>query len=145
MKALSVKNPWVDLIFYSDKDVENRTWRLPETIKGAWILIHASKGADERAISRIKDLNKERILNQNGKIVGAIRVTDCIQNSKSKWAAKDQYHWIISDKILFKEKDFLEAKGQLNLWNFDLPEFHNSYFREYWNKKETERNNNHGK
>ena len=42
MKVLSVKQPWAYLLCASIKDIENRTWPLPEKYKGETILIQAS-------------------------------------------------------------------------------------------------------
>lgn len=42
MKALSVRQPWAYLLCSGIKDVENRTWKLPEKYKGERVLIHAS-------------------------------------------------------------------------------------------------------
>lgn len=135
MKVLSIKNPWADIILRADKDIENRTWKLPLELKGAWFLVHATKKNDDLAMRKIKDLNPEIMSAQNGKIIGAIRISDCVTNSKSKWAQKGQNHWVISDKILFKPSDYIEAKGQLGLWNFDLPDSYQDYFDRYWMKK----------
>lgn len=43
MKAISVKQPWAYLLCAGIKDIENRTWKLPEKYKGERVLIHASR------------------------------------------------------------------------------------------------------
>lgn len=46
MKALTIKQPWVDAICYFGKRVENRTWQPPKSIIGERIAIHAGKAFD---------------------------------------------------------------------------------------------------
>mgnify|MGYP000862248074 CR=1 FL=1 len=41
-KVLTVRQPWSYLICSGIKDIENRTWELPEKYKGERVLIHAS-------------------------------------------------------------------------------------------------------
>ena len=42
MKVLTVKQPWAYLLCAGIKDIENRTWKLPEKYRGERVLIHAS-------------------------------------------------------------------------------------------------------
>lgn len=46
MKALTVKQPWASLIASGIKGVENRSWKVPKSIQGQRIAIHAGKGFD---------------------------------------------------------------------------------------------------
>lgn len=43
-KVLSVKQPWSFLICSGIKDIENRSWKLPEKYKGERVLIHGEVG-----------------------------------------------------------------------------------------------------
>ena len=47
MRALSIKQPWADLIAYGHKNIENRTWKAPKDMIGERFLIHAAKGVDD--------------------------------------------------------------------------------------------------
>uniref|UniRef100_A0A6M3LBP2 Putative ASCH domain-containing protein n=1 Tax=viral metagenome TaxID=1070528 RepID=A0A6M3LBP2_9ZZZZ len=46
MKALSIRQPWAWLIVHGYKDVENRTWPLPEDMRGQRIYVHAGVKVD---------------------------------------------------------------------------------------------------
>jgi len=39
MKVLTVKQPWAYLLCAGIKDIENRTWKLPEKYRGERVLI----------------------------------------------------------------------------------------------------------
>ena len=45
MKAISLKQPWADLIVNGIKDIENRTWKTSYRGK---LFIHASKSFDRK-------------------------------------------------------------------------------------------------
>ena len=100
MKTLSVKQPWAYLLCSGIKDIENRTWKLPEKYKGERVLIHASASADK---GNLKDkfptiywdsLSCEEqdslILNTSVRsaIIGSVRFVDCVINHESIWAEK---------------------------------------------------------
>ena len=109
MKVLSVKQPWAYLICSGIKDIENRTWKLPEKYRGERVLIHASGKplADGRCISHL--LTKEQYahlieVNQgasamdimyleysNSAIIGSVRFVDCVVNHPSIWAEKTSF------------------------------------------------------
>jgi hypothetical protein len=41
MKALSIRQPWINAILHAGKCVENRTWA-NQTVRGTWVALHAS-------------------------------------------------------------------------------------------------------
>ena len=43
LPAISIRQPWAWAILYAGKDVENRTWQLPERFWGQDILLHAGQ------------------------------------------------------------------------------------------------------
>ena len=57
MRALSIRQPWADLILYAGKNIEKRTWRFPDKHKGERILIHAGKQPDQSGLARLDTLN----------------------------------------------------------------------------------------
>ena len=138
-KVLSVKQPWAYLQCAGIKDIENRTWKLPEKYRGESVLIHASGKplADGRCISHL--LTKEQYthlieVNQgasamdimyleysNSAIIGSVEIVDCVINHPSIWADKVVYNWVLANHILF-DKPILNVKGKLGFWNYDLPE-----------------------
>lgn len=44
MKALTISQPWAELIASGEKWVENRTWKAPESAFGKPLAIHAGSG-----------------------------------------------------------------------------------------------------
>lgn len=147
MKTLSVKQPWAYLLCSGIKDIENRTWKLPEKYKGERVLIHASKkpNADyslssmlsreqyKDAENRMRGLKALFATFDNSAIIGAVKFTDCVINHPSIWAEnidnmdrvmfgyKPIYNWVVSKAILF-DKPILNVKGKLRFWDYELPE-----------------------
>ena len=76
MKALSIKQPHADRILFAGKDVENRTWRLPQNMVGERILVHAGKRADGPY-----NESADRL----GAILGEVTITGCVEASSSEW------------------------------------------------------------
>ncbi len=52
-------------------------------------------------------------------IIGKVELADIIEDSKSKWALKNCYHWILKDTELF-DFPITHVKGKLRLFNYDL-------------------------
>lgn len=101
MKVLSVKQPWAYLLCAGVKDIENRTWKLPEKYKGERVLIHASaKSANfwktTKAFIVHKELAKipihefDRTTGLYSAIIGSVRFVDCTINHPSIWAEKTE-------------------------------------------------------
>ncbi|MDP4271495.1 MAG: ASCH domain-containing protein [Bacteroidota bacterium] len=143
MKALSVKQPWAWLICYGIKDIENRTWKPPEKMKGKRVLIHASA----KPAGHLRDvLNQEQrdalsadiCINGHddnckpSAIIGSVEIVDCVINNESIWADKTNlhefensltgengcipiYNWVLDNPVLF-DKPILNIKGKLNFW-----------------------------
>jgi len=105
MRCFAVKQPWASLIIYGGKDVENRSKPWPSTIKlPATVLIMASKKlADEASIDRAAILRHGNTGRAGlkglplGAILGTVRVTGCTQQSKSKWAEPDAFHYLLTN------------------------------------------------
>lgn len=135
MKSISVKQPWAYLLCAGIKDIENRTWELPEKYKGEWILIHASALKDANYFRRLPsyidkgillDLKEARDRVLYSCIVGAVKFSHSEIGHGSIWAEnsvgwKPIHNWVVQDAILF-EKPIRNVKGKLSFWEFDLPE-----------------------
>lgn len=127
MKVLTIKQPWATLIMQGDKRFEFRTW---QTKYRGGLLIHAGKGIDKEAMNRLEKYLPEKL--QYGKILGKVKLVDCIKMSPefkelllkensdiyTKSSFKENYGWQVSDVEVFK--DPIEAKGHLSLWEYDL-------------------------
>ena len=143
-KVLSVKQPWSFLICSGIKDIENRTWKLPEKYKGERVLIHAS--SDKKFnydVLNIKQYNafldKQTFKSDDfpfadkltrSAIIGSVEIVDCVINHPSIWAEytrgwpsdpKVIYHWVLANPILF-DKPILNVKGKLGFWDYYLSE-----------------------
>lgn len=46
--ALSVRQPWAELLLRGQKTVEYRGWALPEKFWGRWLILHASQSMSTR-------------------------------------------------------------------------------------------------
>lgn len=47
-----------------------------------------------------------------GAIVGSVEIVDCVRNSKSKWASRGQWHWVLDEpRYLSKPIPFEGALG----------------------------------
>lgn len=137
-KAISIKQPWAYLICAGIKDIENRTWRLPEKYKGERVFIQASAAKCEfnftsKQYELFRKLNMRRWYNNDfykSAIIGSVRFVDCVINHPSIWAEKSEvgqdeqtnewfkpiYNWVAADPILFDEP-ILNVKGKLSFWD----------------------------
>lgn len=151
MKTISLRQPWAYLLCAGIKDIENRTWKLPEKYKGERVLIHASgkpamKGFygvpfPDEFWNNLSDKGKDKLagdIDVRSAIIGSVRFVDCVVNHTSIWAEKSTpieldefgfpikydkkiYNWVVEDPILF-EKPILDVKGRLRFWDYELPE-----------------------
>lgn len=124
MKALTIKQPWADLIIAGIKDIENRTWK---TSYRGRVLIHTSKSPCSRgdldayplsALSENINLDKYAPGRfTNGAIIGSVDIVDCVMNHPSEWAEKGVYNWVLANPVKF-ENPILNVKGMLGLWDY---------------------------
>jgi hypothetical protein len=105
-RALSIRQPWAYAILHLGKDVENRPWR---THRRGRILIQASLNVRREGALKLK-LDPDEL--PTGAIVGSVEIADCTQNSKSKWAIRGQWHWILKNpRVLAKPIPFKRTLG----------------------------------
>lgn len=115
MKTISVKQPLAYLLCSGIKNIENRTWKLPEKYKGERVLIHASakdagnpqlilNNEDFKAIAMHfhnkwqKNVISEgelwdEIYRHRASIIGSVRFVDCVINHPSIWAEKTMFDY----------------------------------------------------
>lgn len=99
MIAITVKQPWAYLQCAGIKDIENRTWRLPEKHKGKRVLISSSAKSDANVLftpAQQAEIDKWKTHNilgfDTGAIIGSVVFTDCVVNHHSIWAEKTQFY-----------------------------------------------------
>lgn len=98
MKALSIQQPWAELILRGDKDIENRS--RCTSVRGI-IAIHASKTVDIEACAKY-GIDPSSLV--TGAIVGSVEITDCVYGvfaSKSRWATAGQCHYLLKNPKRF--------------------------------------------
>ncbi|MBQ8659385.1 MAG: ASCH domain-containing protein [Bacilli bacterium] len=126
MKALTVKQPWAQLIVDGYKKYEFRGWKTKYRGK---ILIHAGMSLEKDMMLRFKDYNLDCML---GAIIGEAELVDCILvDSKFNEELRnadpivygrsnhtETYAWKLENVIKYDAPIF--CKGQLGLWNYDV-------------------------
>jgi hypothetical protein len=139
MKALSIKQPWADLIASGAKDIENRSWR---THFRGRVYIHASaKMADYVFTSeQVKILVKSRLSKHDltfSAIIGEVDIVDCVINHQSIWAEHMRYftceetginilykgqdyiwNWVLANPVKY-DQPIMNVKGSLGFWNYE--------------------------
>ena len=123
MKALSIRQPWAQLIAIGAKDIENRTWRTSFTGR---IYIHTGQRFDPHAlewllshgVSPWKSLVLHtRKLIPTGGIIGEVDITGCVTESESLWF-EGPYGLTLANPTLYPR--LVPWKGHLGL--FDVPD-----------------------
>ena len=98
-RAISIRHPWAYAILHLGKDIENRPMR---THYRGRILIQASLKVEEDEARELK-LDPDEL--STGAIVGSVEIVDCIRGSKSKWANRGQWHWVLKNpRVLAKPR-----------------------------------------
>ncbi len=112
MMALSVKQPWADLIVEGVKDIENRTW--PTNRRGP-LLIHASRQWDDSDYAHLFGEKKDFVF---GALIGIVDLVDCVTHSYSDWF-EGPYGLVLENAKKFIEPFF--CKGRLRFFVPDIP------------------------
>lgn len=115
-RALTLKQPWAHLVIHGDKDVENRTWKLPKIYLNQWVWLHAGKSYE----SGISDIPKNDLT--FGGIIGAVKFKECVSDCPSKWAIEGRYHWVISDKLALPKP--VLCNGNMSFWALSNETYH---------------------
>jgi hypothetical protein len=126
MKALTVKQPYAHLIMTGLKDVENRKQR---THYRGRIAIHVAKASITVKQFKTNKWSESLSVGESangalawmgnfaaGHIIGTVQLVDCVNDSDSKWAFDDHWHWVLSNPICFDTPQL--ATGKLGLWEW---------------------------
>lgn len=122
MKALSLKQPFAELILQGKKTIELRKWN---THYRGEFLLHASQTPDAKAMKHFGFATLPA-----GCIVGKATLLDVKHYHNEREHAKDQhlhlatrfwgmYGFVLKDVQRFKEP--IPCKGSLNFWEFRTP------------------------
>ena len=134
MKAISIQQPWADLICSGVKDVENRSWK-PTTVPMRVLITSSStrsklKNEDMLPLCWLLPVENAQLMGNLfdlgsaplSAVVGVATIADYVEQSDSVWAQEGkgaEYKWIIKDAQFFAEP--IEGiKGKLHF--YDVPE-----------------------
>src|SRR5690348_5615469 len=111
MRAITIHQPWAELIVRGEKDVENRSWR---THHRGPLLIHAGARADAASFAEhgVSD-DAER-----SAIIGVVEVVDCTRDRTSRWHAEGSWGWYLVGARRFRKS--VPMKGRRGL--FEVPD-----------------------
>lgn len=87
--CLTLHAHWAAAIFQLGKDIENRTWA---TDYRGPLAIHAGRTIDP-AICIALGLDPETVTRRA--ILGTVELVDVVRGSRSRWAVRGQYHWVL--------------------------------------------------
>ncbi len=124
MKALTIKQPWAQLIIEGYKKYEFRSWKTKYRGK---ILIHAGMSLEKEMDLRFKGYNLSYTM---GAIIGEAILEDCILVDEKfneelrkidpivygRSNHVETYAWKLTN--IRKYEKPIEIKGQLGLWNY---------------------------
>lgn len=108
--TLSMHQPWATLAVLGIKDIENRSWPLPDKYRNIPILIQATRKKmvhDAATLNILLTANIDpSILSEKweqGGIIGKVTFSNCTADSKSPWALPGFYHWKMTSpqRLLF--------------------------------------------
>lgn len=125
MKALSIQQPWAQLIVEGLKDIENRTWR--HSLRGE-ILVHAGKRVDTHsyvwllnnwaelgvpgAVGDLLDRYRTQPFPTGG-IIGRTTIVDCARVHSSPWKITGQWGFVLAHSAPLP---FMPCKGALGFF-----------------------------
>lgn len=115
--AISIRQPWARLILSHQKNMEYRTWKLPEPHCNTWIYLHVSRIMSKRERELSRTLYGSRDLPCGGYIgyimFGAPVFYDTPEEIRPYINRPFCWHWPIIDR---KRVPFLPAKGKLRIF-----------------------------
>ena len=128
MHAITIRQPWAELIVRGEKDVENRSWRTHH--RGA-LLIHAGAQAYREFFAEhgVPD-DAER-----SAIIGIVEVVDCKQERTSTWHEEGSWGWYLVRAKRFRKP--IPMKGRRGL--FEVPEKKVAAQLGTWRRKDARR------
>ena len=123
MRALSIRQPYADLIARGIKDVENRSWW---TATRGCVYIHAGLKFDQFSYGNMVD--RQGLLPRKedydfGAIIGEVDIVDCtfrkpLQIGFSKWHDTGYWGFILTNAILYDKP--IPCRGQLGFFEVDI-------------------------
>lgn len=147
MKALTLWPEWLPTILYMGKDVENRSWKPPDSLVGQRFALHAGMriggGRIRQGFEWLKDAcleagwhvrmsdgevywrrveephgsNWRACLVPRGEVMATVRLVGAVRDSPSPWAMRGQWHWVLGNLQLLDPP--VSVRGHQGLWNWE--------------------------
>ena len=111
MRAITIRQPWAELIVRGDKDVENRRWR---TNHRGPLLIHAGGSVNRGSFAK-HGVPEDA---ERSAIIGIVEVVDCTQERTSSWHEEGSWGWYLKRARRFRKP--IPMKGRRGL--FEVPD-----------------------
>ncbi|MGE0827261.1 MAG: ASCH domain-containing protein [Candidatus Binatia bacterium] len=124
-KALSIRQPWAELILQGRKNIEVRTWA---TRHRGELWLHAGTRHDSRALLRFNLTDNDLTF---GALVGKCEIYSCVEFTAETWDRwrvqhlnegslnERRYAWFIRNPVRITPK---RLKGRLGLMQIDTPD-----------------------
>ena len=126
INAITIKQPWANLIVMGVKDIENRTWsrKMYKDVCKNWLLVHSSgKPISKKSLAGVNSSIKEELdkintsVFPNSAFVGMMHIHSidklCNSVNPTKWAEGPNC-WYIDAVIQFKTP--IQSIGELSQW-----------------------------
>jgi hypothetical protein len=88
--ALSIQQPWLDLILRGAKTVEVRSWEIKR--RGP-ILLHAARAVDWKAAAQFG--YRDPLALPRGALVGYAEIAEVFAFAEESWYATAERHWVV--------------------------------------------------
>jgi len=111
VRAITVKQPYAELIIAGAKTVENRSWQIKHR---GLLAIHAGR---DRRVLRSLGLKPHRFV--LGAVIGLVELVDIVEDHTSPWATDERYHWVLVNPRRLLEPVVL--RGEMGLFTVELP------------------------
>lgn len=126
MKALTLTQPWAQLMADGRKHIETRSWQANWMV-GKNIAIHAAKGwkAEDRTFASAWGYDPETL--PRSAIVAVVKVLDMLPTTRANpvglegaYGNFEPGRWAWITELVAKVEPPIEARGALGLWEVDL-------------------------
>lgn len=121
MWAISIRQPWAELILCQEKLMEFRPWRLPEKYWHQWLWLHAAVAMSGKEIKIARRIFGSYVLPLGG-FVGRVKFGCPIwdrtpEEGKPYINRSCCWHWPITGA---ERVDFIPAKGKLRIFTVEI-------------------------
>lgn len=90
LKALTIRQPWADLILRGLKTIEMREWQVRH--RGPF-LIHTSSTVDWKAVQALGYDGVEDL--PRGRLIGYAEISEVFQFDRESWLDRLKEHWVV--------------------------------------------------